>query len=208
MFVLCCNNRNTRIKLIDVVLLNVYYLLRNWMDLCSDVIEIEDLTWLMDGKILWALTKSETWFDFFLALFMSGYKWDKRDLEESSFKVNQVFYQLIFDVVGKRTLGAHLYLLINKAKKKSNQVSNLISTHLTFPFSYALFMSWINETLRLDWCKTRRMVIVGVINWCKGNFIPSTFYINTLKVYMCSGTPQIYWIFNIPWFYWNLLLCN
>ena len=28
------------------------------------------------GKIKWILTKYETWFDFFLALFMSEYKWD------------------------------------------------------------------------------------------------------------------------------------
>ena len=75
------------------------------------------------GKIKLILTKYETWFDFFLALFMSGYKWDKWDLDKSSFKANQVLHQLILDVVGKATLGGHLYPLINKAKKKSNQVS-------------------------------------------------------------------------------------
>ena len=98
------------------------------------------------AKIKWIITKYETWFNFFLALFMSGYKWDKQDLEKSSFKANQVLHQLILDVVGKVTLGGHLYPLINKAKKKSNQVSYLVSIHLIFPFSYALFMSWINET--------------------------------------------------------------
>ena len=56
---------------------------------------------------------------------------------------------MIFDVVGKVTLGGHLHSLINEAKKKSNQVSYLGSIHLIFPFSYALFMSWINETLKL-----------------------------------------------------------
>ena len=69
---------------------------------------------------------------------MSGYNWDKRELEKSFFKANQ----LIFNVVGKVILGWHLYALINKAKKKSNQVSYLVSIHLIFPFSYALFMSW------------------------------------------------------------------
>ena len=98
------------------------------------------------GKIKLILTKYETWFDFFLALFMSGYKWDKWDLDKSSFKANQVLHQLILDVVGKATLGGHLYPLINKAKKKSNQVSYLVSIHLIFLFSYTLFISWINET--------------------------------------------------------------
>ena len=98
------------------------------------------------GKIKLILTKYETWFDFFLALFMSGYKWDKWDLDKSSFKANHVLHQLILDVVGKATLGGHLYPLINKAKKKSNQVSYLVSIHLIFLFSYTLFMSWINET--------------------------------------------------------------
>ena len=125
----------------------------------------------------------ETWFDFLLALFTCEYKWDKRDLEKSSFEANQVFHQLILDVVRKVTLGGHLYTLINKAKKKSNQVSYLVSTHLIFPFFYALFMRWINETLKFDWCKTCRKLIVGVINLCKGNFIPCIFYINTLKLY-------------------------
>ena len=84
--------------------------------------------------------------DLISSWFTSGYKWDKRDLAKSSFKANQVLHQLILDVVGKVTLGGHLYPLINKAKKKSNQVSYLVSIHLIFPFSYALFMSWINET--------------------------------------------------------------
>ena len=57
----------------------------------------------------------ETWFDFFLALFLSKYKWDKWDLEKSSFKGNQVLHQLIIDAVGKINLGEHLYPLINKA---------------------------------------------------------------------------------------------
>ena len=136
----------------------------------------------VNGKIKWVLIKNETWFDFFLSLFMGRYKWDKRDLEKPSFKANQVLHQLIFDVVGKVTLGGHLYPLINKAKKKSNQVSYLVSTHLIFLFSYALFMSWINETFKLDRSKTCRMLILGVINLCKGNFMPCIFYINTLKL--------------------------
>ena len=48
---------------------------------------------------------------------MSGYKWDKRDLEKSSFKAYQVLHQLIIDVEGKVTLGGHLYPLINKPFK-------------------------------------------------------------------------------------------
>ena len=137
----------------------------------------------MNRKIKWILTKYETWFHFFLALFMSEYKWDKRDQDKSLFKANLVLHQLIFDVVGKATLGGHLYPLINKAKKKSHQVSYLVTTHLTFPFSYALFMSWINETLKLGWCKTGRSLMVDVINLCKGNFMPCIFYINTLRLY-------------------------
>ena len=133
-------------------------------------------------KIKWELTKHETWFDFFLALIMSGYKWDKRDLEKSSFKANQVLHQLIFDVMGKANLGRQLHRLKNKSKKKSNQISYMVSTHLIFPFSYALFISWINETLKLDWCKTYRMLLGGVINSCKGNFMLCIFYINTLKL--------------------------
>ena len=119
------------------------------------------------GKTKWILTKYETWFDFFLALFMREYKWDKWDLERSSFKANQVLHQLIIDVAGRVTLLGHLCPLINKAKKKSNQVSYLVSIHLIFPFSYGLFMSWINKTWKLDWCKTCRMLIVDIIELCE-----------------------------------------
>ena len=87
----------------------------------------------------------------------------------------------------KVILGGHLYPLINKAKKKSNQVSYLVSIHLIFPFFYALFMSWINETLKLDWCKTCRMLIVNEINLCFEvliKFMLCIFYINTQKPYI------------------------
>ena len=40
----------------------------------------------------------------------------------------------------------HLYPLISKVKKKSNQASYLESIHLSSKFSYALFISWIIET--------------------------------------------------------------
>ena len=144
------------------------------------------------GKIKWVHTRYEpwfdfflTWFDFFLTLFMSGHKRDKRYLKKSSFKAKQVLHQLISE-------GGHLYPLINKDKQKSNKVSYLVSTHLIFPFSYAFFISWINKTLKLDWCKTCRMLIVGVINLCKGNFMPCIFYINTLKLSLYTETSQIY----------------
>ena len=39
--------------------------------------------------------------------------------------------------MGKVTMGGHLYPLIDKAKKKSNQVSYLVSIPLILPFSYA-----------------------------------------------------------------------
>ena len=68
---------------------------------------------------------------------MSGYKSDKRDLDKSSFKANQVLHQLTLDVVGIVTYGGHLYSLINKAKKKSNQVSYLVSIHLIFPVFFS-----------------------------------------------------------------------
>ena len=159
------------------------------------------------GKIKWILTKYETWFDYFLALFMSGYKWETN--ETSSFKANQVLHQLIFDVVGKVTMGGHLYLPINKAKKKSNQVPYLVSIHLIFPLSYALFMSWINEALKLDWCKTCQMLIVDVISLCKGNFMPYIFYINTLKPYTQKHHKYIkYSIFHDPIKIYSLVTNN
>ena len=71
-------------------------------------------------------------------------------LEKSSFEANHILHQLILDVMGKATLGRHLYPFINKAKKKSNQFSYLVSIHLSFLFSYALFMIWINKNLKLD----------------------------------------------------------
>ena len=114
------------------------------------------------------------------------------------------FTSVDFDVVGKKTLVGHFYPLINKAKNRSNQVSYLVSIHLIFPFSYALFMSWISETLKLDWCKTCRMLILGVINLCKTNFLSCIFYNNTLKLY----TQKYHKYINIQCSisYWNLFL--
>ena len=40
------------------------------------------------------------------------------------------------------------------------------------------------------------MLIVGVIDLCKGSFMPYIFYIDTLKLY--TETSQIYELFNIP----------
>ena len=66
-----------------------------------------------------AKKKKKNWFNFPLPLFMSGYKWDKWDLKKSSFKANQPdFTSVNFDVLGKVTIGGHLYPLINKSKKK------------------------------------------------------------------------------------------
>ena len=70
-------------------------------------------------------------------------------LEKSSFEANHILHQLILDVMGKATLGGHLYPFINNAKKKSNQVSYLVSIHLSFLFSNALFMIWINKNMML-----------------------------------------------------------
>ena len=86
-------------------------------------------------------------------------------------------------MVEKVTLGGHLYPFINKAKKKSNQVSYSVSIHLIFSLSYALNMSCINETLKLVSCETCRMSIVRVINLCIGKFMSCIFYDNTLKLY-------------------------
>ena len=72
---------------------------------------------------------------------------------------------------------------MNKSKKKSNQVSHVVSIHYIFLSSYALFASWINKMLQLDWCRACRMWIVGVINLYKGNFMPCIFFSNTLKHY-------------------------
>ena len=47
---------------------NCFYDTKVWHTCCI---------YILIGKIKWILTKYETWFDFFLALFMSGYKWDK-----------------------------------------------------------------------------------------------------------------------------------
>ena len=110
-----------------------------WLDLKISLFKVHDeflplslSQFERNGNIKWILNKYETWFDSFLAFFMSGYKWDKRDLEELSFKANQVLHQLILAVMGKVTLGGHLYTLISKAKKKSNRVSYLVSIHLIF----------------------------------------------------------------------------
>ena len=40
--------------------------------------EIDDIYFQYNRKI--KFTEYETWFDFFLALFMNGYKWDKRKI--------------------------------------------------------------------------------------------------------------------------------
>ena len=79
-----------------------------------------------NGKIKWVLTKYETLFDFCLSLFMSGYKcppseinWCKTCL---ALKDDFLRYRL-----------SHLCPLINKVKKKSNQGSYLVCTHLIFP---------------------------------------------------------------------------
>ena len=53
------------------------------------------------GKIKWVLTKYETWFDFFLALFVSEYKGKKQDLERLSFNFNVgVLFRVRFEVGG------------------------------------------------------------------------------------------------------------
>ena len=44
-------------------------------------------------------------------------------------------------MVGKVTLGGDFYQLMDN-KKKSNQVSYLLSIHLILPFSRALVMNW------------------------------------------------------------------
>lgn len=83
--------------------------------------------------------------------------------------------------MAKVSLGGYLHPLINKVKKNLNQVPFLLSIHLMCPFYYTLFMSWINQTLKLEWCKTCSMVRVGVINLCKTISMPSIFYDNSLK---------------------------
>ena len=46
-------------------------------------------------------------------------------------------------------------------------------------------MSWINETLKLNWCKTCRKLVVAVINLCKVNFMPCiTLYTESSQIYI------------------------
>ena len=84
-------------------------------------------------KIKWILTKYETWFDFFLALFMSGYKCPPKVTFPTTSKINWCKTWLALKDDFSRSRLSHLYSLINKAKKKSNQVSYLESIHLIFP---------------------------------------------------------------------------
>ena len=91
-----------------------------------------------NGKIKWILTKYETWFDFFLALFMSGYKWPPKVTFPTTSKINWCKIWLALKDDFSRPRLSHLYPLIYKAKKKSNQVSYLVSIHLIFPVSSIL----------------------------------------------------------------------
>ena len=65
--------------------------------------------YILIGKIKWILTKYETWFDFFLALFMSGYKWDK------SSNVNEVM---------RAVLNSLLFLRKDFTHKKKHKNGN------------------------------------------------------------------------------------
>ena len=116
--------------------------------------------------------------------------------QEIIFKANQVLHQLIFDLVEKVNLGGHLYPLINKAKKiKASFILGKYS--LNFSILLRFIYTWINKTLKLDWCNTCRMLIVGVISWCKGSFMPCILPSNTLKLYTQKHHKYIiYSIFN------------
>ena len=77
-------------------------------------------------KLSGYLTKYETRFDFLLALFMSRYEWDKQDLENTIVLTSMPGFTLVdFWCSGKINFG--LNPLVNKAKKKSNQFSSLVS---------------------------------------------------------------------------------
>ena len=69
-----------------------------------------------NGKIKYILTKYEAWFDFFLDLFVSRYKCPTEVTSPSTLKSTVVKHGL----------------LINKVKKKLNQVSYLANIHLIF----------------------------------------------------------------------------
>ena len=116
--------------------------------------------------------------------------------QEIIFKANQVLHQLIFDLVEKVNLGGHLYPLINKAKKiKASFILGKYS--LNFSILLRFIYTWINKTLKLEWCKTCRMLIVGVISWCKGSFMSLMLPSNTLKLYTQKHHKYItYSIFN------------
>ena len=87
-----------------------------------------------NGKNKWALIKYETWFDFFLALLMSGHMCPPKVTFPTTPKINWCKTWLALKDDFSRPRSSQLYPLINKIKKKSNQVSYLVSTHLIFSF--------------------------------------------------------------------------
>ena len=90
-----------------------------------------------NGKIEWIFTKYKTWFDFFLALFMSENQRSSKFSFPTTSKLTDVksgWLALKDDL--QRSHLSHLYLLVNKAKDKSNQVSYRIVILSICPFFY------------------------------------------------------------------------
>ena len=74
-----------------------------------------------------------------------------------------------------------------------SETSEILRNHLLKPSWF--YISWF--LILLEWCKTCRMLVVDVINLCKGNFLPCVFYINTLKLYTQKHhNYSKYWIFH------------
>ena len=69
---------------------------------------------------------------------MSGYKWPPKVTFPTTSKINWCKIWLALKDDFSRPRLSHLYPLIYKAKKKSNQVSYLVSIHLIFPVSSIL----------------------------------------------------------------------
>ena len=112
-------------------------------------------------------------------LLMRGYKWDKGDLKKQY--LNQTtFYIRWFLCGGKSSLGWSLIPAHKQILKEIKSSFILGKYSLTF----SILLLFICELNKWNCCKTCGMLVVGVINLCKGSFVTCIFYSITLKLYI------------------------